>query len=108
VLPIVSWRAWTKDRVYQSKTHSWADVPATGLQIVCVYHDPAPYKTFCYGVDVFSLEPFRKGFAEFPADGAGEKLGEWMKDDEWLALLALAERSERDVVLTATGKSKRP
>lgn len=89
MLPIVSWRVWMTDgSVFESTGHAWADVPSPGVAALCVYHNPAPYRTLMYGEDAYSLEPFRAGFAAFPEEGSAEKLGSWMSDENWSALLA--------------------
>lgn len=77
--PCVGWRVWTQSEVFCSDTHSWSDVPGTGIQILVTYDDLGG-RNFTYGQDEYSIE-----------GESDVKLGEWMGDEEFYALVRSAE-----------------
>ena len=82
-LRMIGWKAWCDDGVvYSSRTHRWPQVPKIGVQVLCVYH-AKPYRTYTYGEDVYHL-PGRKSV----------KLGRWMSDDDFAAVVAKAHSDE--------------
>jgi len=87
MLPVILWRVWMTDgRIFQSSEHAWSDVPDTGVAALVTYEDPAPNRSYRYGIDEYSLTEFSDRMAVFPVDGDQVKRGAWMPDDEWEAL----------------------
>lgn len=86
---LLGWRMWTDDgSVYDSDSHSWAEVPADGAEVLFTYHwtlhaERKPTRMAWSGWDEYSL----------PGIAGGTKLGRLMDDDEFetLRLTAMAD-----------------
>lgn len=78
MLPITGWElVYTDGTVVTSATTTWRDAPATGVQVLVVWH-AKPYTTLFYGTDPFLLpgQPL-----------ATAKQGELMEDASFYALV---------------------
>jgi hypothetical protein len=82
-LPVVGWRLYYSDgSTFTSADGSWADAPASDVQILVVFHGDG-YRTFSHGDDFYFM----------PGKGA-VKVGAWMDFDEYEALVARALSEE--------------
>lgn len=82
--PIRGWKIWYADgSTADSSTFAWADAPATGVEVVMVYHDGG-YRNIVRGRDEYTLpgESATKLGLEIPVERYREILDIAMAD-EW-------------------------
>lgn len=77
MLPVIGWRLWYSDGSFvASDQMSWEQAPDTDVQVLEIFHDPAPYRTLSYGVDEYQLSP-----------DSTVKFGRWMNREAFEALV---------------------
>ncbi len=92
----ISWRAWyTGNRVFESTTTSWEDLPEEGLLRVNVYYRTRPYHKKMQGRSLYWVEHMPEGVVYCYDDSADAiiskeaqennrvKKGKWVPDVEF-------------------------
>jgi hypothetical protein len=54
VLPVLGWKVWTSDAVFDSVRHQAGEIPAD-VQVIMHYH-PDGYRTTEHGTDFYELD----------------------------------------------------
>ena len=100
---VIGWRCWNNETpggvqettvIFDSSSHSWDDLPATGWQVMMLYYDDNSDRRILYSNDFYwqcRSEEHPDGFCQGMADPTGSrKLGVTISDEEFARILAEA------------------
>jgi hypothetical protein len=66
VLPVLGWKVWTSDALFNSVEHQAGEIPAD-VQVIMYYH-PDGYRTTDHGLDFYELDGVTLVGKEMPID----------------------------------------
>ena len=99
VLSVVGWRVWYDDEVYDSRYHTWEEIPTDGVQVMYVYKSDgrrmhmAGYSSY-FKLDGPNGEVYGSNMDE-PDVTAERYPGAWIKRGKWTSLEHL-ERLQKE------------